>query len=306
MYAIIVHGGAGKLKDRSKEVKVSNGVRRAVLRGYDLLKNGNSSLDAVEQAVRVLEDDPSFNAGTGSVLTFDGKVEMDAAIMYGPTLKVGAIAGVDCIRNPIVLARKVMEETDHVLLEGEGARKFAKLMGFEDYNPVTEKRRKEWEEYKEKLLNGEYPTWPKIRELIREHPELLHGTVGAVAIDEKDSISAATSTGGVFLKLPGRVGDTPIPGAGTYATPYGGASSTGIGEGMMRTLLTKTVVDFIRMGLDAQTAAEAGINFINNTVKLSAGVIAIDNRGNIGFAYNTPYMIRAYIKEGMEEPVVAL
>ncbi|RKX53292.1 MAG: asparaginase [Thermotoga sp.] len=305
MYSIIVHGGAGKIEENRKNA-VLDGVKKASIKGFDLLEKGRSSLDAVEKAVNVLEDNPNFNAGTGSVLTFDGKVEMDAAIMYGPILGVGAIAGVNNVRNPVTLARRVMEETDHVLLESEGARKFARLMGFKDYDPITEKRRQEWKKYKEKLLNGEYPTWPKIRELIRKHPELLHGTVGAVAIDKRGNISAATSTGGVFLKLPGRVGDTPIPGAGTYATPYGGASSTGIGEGMMRTLLTKTVVDFIRMGLDAQMAARAGINFINNTVKLSAGVIVVDDRGNVGSAYNTPNMIRAYMKKGMKNPRVEL
>lgn len=302
MKVVIVQGGAGKWKrEILKEVK--KGLFEAVLRGYKLLEEGYSAIDACEAAVVALEDNPIFNAGTGSVLTLDGKCEMDAAIMRGKTLEAGAVAGVTNIKNPIKLARKVMEETDHVLLAGEGAEKFAKFMGFEFYNPITEGRIKEWEKLKKKLLKGETSRWPKIAKLLKKYPELLTGTVGCVAMDEAGEIVAGTSTGGVFLKLFGRVGDTPMLGAGTYATFLGGASATGIGEGIMRTLLAKTVCDFIRAGLSAQKAAEAGIDFVHHTVGMDAGIIAIDSGGNLGHAYNTACMPIAYIKEGMSSPV---
>ncbi len=300
MRAIIVHGGAGRLRNKDPE-RLKLGVMRAVEVGYQVLLDGGSALDACEAAVNVLEDDPIFNAGTGSVLTLDGKCEMDASIMRGSTLEVGAIAGVRNVKNPISLARKVMEETDHVLLAGEGAEKFARIMGFEEYNPVTQERIEQWKRMKEKALTEGIKYWPKLSQLVEKYPEILHGTVGCVALDDDGEIVAGTSTGGVLLKIFGRVGDTPIPGAGTYATPEGGASATGIGEAIMRTLLAKTVCDFMKFGLSAETAAKAGIDLINNTVKLDAGVITIDRYGRIGFAYNTEIMPIAFIKDGMKK-----
>ncbi len=300
MKAIIVHGGVGELKkDRVNDARA--GVQRAVEAGFSVLESGGDAIDACEKAVNVLEDDPVFNAGTGSALTLDGQCAMDASIMRGSTLEVGAVADVRNVKNPISLARKVMEETDHVLLVGEGAEKFARIMGFPPYDPITEDRKREWEALREKVLNGRsLRHWKKLSELIRKHPEILHGTVGCVALDEKGEIAAGTSTGGVFLKLFGRVGDTPIPGAGTYATIYGGASATGIGEAIMRTLLAKTVVDFMKIGLSAQKAAEAGIDLINNTTGLMAGIITIDRTGKIGFAHNARDMIVAFINDEMQ------
>ncbi len=300
LYAIIVHGGAGKIHSKDPE-KIRSGTKRAVEAGLGVLKRGGRSIEAVEAAVNVLEDDPIFNAGTGAVLTFDGEVEMDAAIAYGPNLDFGAVAGVKNIRHPISLAKEVMEKTDHVLLAGNGANDFAKLMGFEPHDPITQERKEQWEKYRKQFINGDYKDWPKLRKLFQEHPEFLHGTVGAVAVDSHGETAAATSTGGVFLKLLGRVGDTPIPGAGTYATPNGAASSTGLGEGMMRALMTKVAADFLRMGLDAPHAAEAVMNYLDNTVGTSAGIIIVDRHGEIGFAHNTPDMPYAYFKEGMEE-----
>ena len=300
MYAIIIHGGAGKVREKDPQ-EVKSGMKSAVEAGVKILKNGGRALDAVEAAVNVLEDDPLFNAGTGSVLTFDGEVEMDAAIAYGPNLDFGAVAGVKNIRHPISLARKVMEKTDHVLLAGNGANDFAKLMGFEHHDPITPKRKEQWEKYRKQFINGDYKDWPKLRKLFQEHPEFLHGTVGAVAVDSHGETAAATSTGGVFLKLLGRVGDTPIPGAGTYATPFGAASSTGLGEGMMRVLITKVTADFLRMGLDASHAAEAVMNYLDNTVGTEAGIIVVDRHGEVGMAHNTSDMPHAYFKEGMEE-----
>ncbi len=299
MKAIIVHGGIS-LK-REDVTQAREGVRDAVNAGFSVLIAGGSALDACEKAVNVLEDNPVFNAGTGSALTLDGKCSMDASIMKGTTLEVGAVADVKNIRNPITLARKVMENTDHVLLVGEGAEKFARIMGFTEYDPVTERRRQQWIRLRQKLMNGEPLKYrEKLSELIREHPELLHGTVGCVAMDGSGEIVAGTSTGGTFLKLDGRVGDTPIPGAGTYATIYGGASATGIGEGIMRTLLARTTVDFMRFGLSAVKAAEAGIDIMNNTVKMAAGIITLDRNGNVGFAYNSDNMIVAFKNEAMD------
>jgi beta-aspartyl-peptidase (threonine type) len=154
MYSIIVHGGVGAVP-HDKEEAVIAGVREAALAGKVVLAGGGSSLDAVETAIKVLEDNPLFNSGTGSVLTFDGEVEMDAAVAYGPTLGFGAIAGIKNIQHPISLARMVMEKTDHVLLQGAGAQEFARMMGIALHNPVTEKRRVQWREYRERFLRGD-------------------------------------------------------------------------------------------------------------------------------------------------------
>lgn len=305
MYSIIVHGGVGAVPDNQQEAVIA-GVRQAVVVARPLLADGRSSLDAVEAAIKVLEDNPLFNSGTGSVLTFDGEVEMDAAVAWGPTLAFGAIAGIKNIQHPISLARMVMEKTDHVLLQGSGAQEFARMMGVAPHNPVTEERRVQWREYRERFLQGDAGDWPKLCELLKEHPEFLHGTVGAVAVDERGDVAAGTSTGGVFLKLLGRVGDTPLPGAGTYATKFGGASSTGLGESMMRTLITKTACDFMRMGLDAQGAASGAVNMLTNILGTEAGIIVVDSHGGIGFAKNSPQMARAWFKEGMSEPVAEL
>ncbi|MFA4641159.1 isoaspartyl peptidase/L-asparaginase family protein [Pyrococcus kukulkanii] len=301
MVAIIVHGGAGTIRKEDRIPKVIEGVREAVLAGWRELKKG-SALDAVEEAVKVLEDNPLFNAGTGSVLTIDGKVEMDAAIMRGKTLEAGAVAGIWGVKNPISVARKVMEKTDHVLLVGEGAVKFARLMGFPEYDPITEERKKQWVELKEKLLKGEVRHWKKLGELIKEYPEVLRSTVGAVAFDGEEVV-AGTSTGGVFLKMFGRVGDTPIIGAGTYANEVAGASCTGLGEVAIRLVLAKTATDFVRLGMDAQAASDAAISLATKYFgKDTMGIIMVDSQGNVGFAKNTKHMSYAYMKEGMEEP----
>ncbi|WP_457753515.1 isoaspartyl peptidase/L-asparaginase family protein [Thermococcus sp.] len=306
MVAIIVHGGAGTIKNEEKIPKAIKGVREAVLAGWKELKRG-SALDAVEEAVKALEDNPIFNAGTGSVLTLDGRIEMDAAIMRGKTLEAGAVASIWGVKNPISVARKVMEKTDHVLLVGEGALKFARIMGFEEYDPITEERRRQWKKLREKLLKeGTIPYWKKISELIKEHPEVLRSTVGAVAFDGEEVV-AGTSTGGVFLKMFGRVGDTPIIGAGTYANELAGASCTGLGEVAIKLSLAKTAVDFVRLGLSAQKASEAAIEMATKYFgKDTMGIIMIDREGNVGFAKNTKHMSVAYLKDGMNEPFAGI
>jgi len=181
----------------------------------------------------------------------------------------------------------VMEKTDHVLLQGSGAQEFARMMDVPWHNPITEERRAQWQTYRENFLRGDAGDWPKLRTLMKEHPEFMHGTVGAVAVDGQGEVAAGTSTGGVFLKLLGRVGDTPLPGAGTYATKFGGASSTGLGESMMRTLITKTACDFMRMGLDAQGAASGAVNMLSNTLGTEAGIIVVDCHGGVGLPNNS-------------------
>lgn len=306
MVAIIVHGGAGTIKKEEKIPKAIEGVREAVLAGWKELKRG-SALDAVEEAIKALEDNPVFNAGTGSVLTLDGKVEMDAAIMRGKTLEAGAVASIWGVKNPISVARRVMEKTDHVLLVGEGALKFARIMGFEEYDPTTEERIEQWKKLREKLLKeGTIPYWKKISELIKEYPEVLRSTVGAVAFDGEE-IVAGTSTGGVFLKIFGRVGDTPIIGAGTYANEFAGASCTGLGEVAIKLSLAKTAVDFVRLGLNAQKASEAAIELATKYFgKDTMGIIMIDREGNVGFAKNTKHMSVAYLKDGMDKPFAGI
>ena len=306
MVAIIVHGGAGTIKKEEKIPKVMEGVKDAVLEGWRELRRG-SALDAVEEAIKTLEDNPIFNAGTGSVLTLDGKVEMDAAIMRGKTLEAGAVASIWGVKNPISVARKVMEKTDHVLLVGEGALKFARIMGFEEYNPITAERIEQWKKLREKLLKeGMIPHWKRISELIKEYPEVLRSTVGAVAFDGEEVV-AGTSTGGVFLKMFGRVGDTPIIGAGTYANEFAGASCTGLGEVAIKLSLAKTAVDFVRLGLSAQKASEAAIEFATKHFgRDTMGIIMIDREGNVGFAKNTKHMSIAYLRDDMNEPFVGI
>ncbi|NJE76392.1 isoaspartyl peptidase/L-asparaginase family protein [Thermococcus sp. ES12] len=302
MVAIIVHGGAGTIRKEERIPKVIEGVREAVLAGWRELRRG-SALDAVEEAVKALEDNPLFNAGTGSVLTLDGKVEMDAAIMRGKTLDAGAVAGIWGVRNPISVARKVMEKTDHVLLIGDGAVKFARLLGFKEYDPVTDERLKQWEELRKKLIErGETKHWKKLNELIKEYPEVLRSTVGAVAFDGEEVV-AGTSTGGVFLKMFGRVGDTPIIGGGTYANEVAGASCTGLGEVAIKLALAKSATDFVRLGMDAQSASEAAISLATKYFGPDTmGIIMVDSRGNVGFAKNTKHMSYAFMRDGMEEP----
>jgi beta-aspartyl-peptidase (threonine type) len=274
-YAVVVHGGAGVWEADSHAAAVT-GVRAAAELARDILARTGSALDAVVAAVVRLEDDPLFNAGTGSCLNLEGEVEMDAQVMDGPALCAGAVAALTRVRNPVLVARKVMEETGHVLLAGAGARRFARAMRFGDYDPVTERARDRW----------------------RERLDGRGGTVGAVALDGKGRLAAAASTGGRALKLPGRVGDTPVPGAGNYATACAAASATGHGELMLRTLATRGVCDWIERGLGAQAAVEKVLEEMANTVGSEAGIIAVDRHGGVGVAHRTAQMPFAIMCEG--------
>ena len=267
-----MHGGCGRwaAKDTARALA---GVRAAVVAAHRVLADGGRALDAVCAAVILLEDDPLFNAGTGSVLNRDGAVEMDASVMTGQDLRAGGVAAIARVRNPVLVARKVMEATPHVLLAGPAATAFARAHGFSDYDPVT---RASWRRH-------------RLRAAVASP-----GTVGAVALDAHGQLAAATSTGGVSHKLPGRVGDTPIPGAGNYATPHAAASATGTGELMMRTLATKSVCDGIDAGQTAQRAASAAIRALPAQAGESGALIALDARGRVGVAMRGGVMPHAW------------
>jgi len=270
--SIIVHGGAGPIRDDSLPARLQ-GCEAAARAGWDVLQQGGSALDAVEAAVVVLEDHSLFNAGTGSTLNSLGKIEMDAAIMDGRSLRAGGVAAVSSIKNPIKLARKVMEDGRHVLLAGEGASLFARQIGFPECAPEALIVAREQRRWKEK-----------------------HGTVGCVAVAGIGELAAATSTGGIFRKLPGRVGDSPLIGCGTYADEWGAASCTGQGEAIIRLLLGKRAVDFLKDGAEANEAAKRAVKLLDDQrIAATGGIILIDRSGQIGFARNTSHMPVCYI-----------
>jgi L-asparaginase / beta-aspartyl-peptidase len=264
--SIIVHGGAGPIRDDSLSARLE-GCKAAVVAGWKILDQGGSATDAAETAVVALEDNPLFNAGTGSTLNRLGQVEMDAAIMEGQSLRAGSVAAVSGIKNPVKLARRIMEDGRHVMLAGEGALAFAREIGFPECPSETlivDQRRKSWQ--------GK------------------HGTVGCVAVDSHGQLAVATSTGGIFDKLPGRVGDSPLIGCGTYADGYGAASCTGDGEAIIRAVLAKSAVDLLKAGADPQTAVEQAVALLAARTGGSGGLILIDSRGKIGYARNTTHM----------------
>jgi L-asparaginase / beta-aspartyl-peptidase len=285
--ALIVHAGAGvyPLHYRGPAQK---GCRDAILAGRHILQNNGSALDAVETAVRVLEDNPLYNAGTGSSLTKEGKIEMDAGIMDGTTLQVGAVAGVELIKNPVKLARKVLD-SPHVMLIGKGAQQFALEHGMSlcrRDDLLTDPMYKRWQEH-----NTAHP--PK---------EWKYGTVGAAAIDSTGGLAAATSTGGLMNKHPGRVGDSPLVGCGFYADQYAAISCTGYGEDFVRLLIAKRAADYISQGYTAQRAADEAINLLATLTSGTGALIVVDAQGRVGSAKVTEHMPYAYISGEMEEP----
>ena len=274
-YAIVVHGGCGRW-ERADTAAALRGVRAAARVGRQVLADHGSALDAVCAAVVALEDDPLFNAGTGSTLNRDGEVEMDASVMVGSDLRCGGVAAIRRVRNPVLVARVVMEATRHALLAGAGAVAFARERGFRDYEPITRESR---ERYRRALQAG----------------RIAGGnTVGAVALDTGGTLAAATSTGGTALKLPGRVGDSPISGAGNHATRRAAASATGHGELMMRTLATKSLCDLVAAGSGARAAAERVVAALPMETAESAGLIALDHAARIGVAMRGGIMPHAW------------
>lgn len=287
-YSLMVHGGAGKVAQLDA---YKAGMTKAIEIGQSILASGGTALDAVVAAVTVLEDDPSFNAGRGSVLDEGGRVEMDASVMEGDRLRAGAVAGIREIKNPVSLARAVMEKTQHVMLIGEGAMQFARLAGVETAPPeyfITDARRLQLAEAQ------------KSGTVVLDHDSLIEqkfGTVGAVARDVQGNLAAATSTGGIVNKKFGRVGDTPLIGAGTYADNRTCAvSATGFGEQFIRTVFAKTIADFIvRDGISAQEAADKGVAYLVERVNGLGGAIVIDAHGRLGVAFSTPGLAHAFV-----------
>ncbi len=293
----MIHGGAGLLKGVSEEQQsvYHTSLNTILSAGKKMLQNGTAAFDVVEHCVMLLEDDPIFNAARGSVLNEEGFVEMDAAIMDGSTLKAGSVAGIRNVKYPIHLARLVMEQTEHVMLIGNGAHDFAKTQDIvfeDDAYFITEHRKKQWEEAK------------KQDHVVLDHDtarpeEKKYGTVGAVARDINGNLAAATSTGGIVNKKFGRVGDSPIIGAGVYADNRTCAvSATGYGEQFIRTVLSKTISDIIYFKqVGAHEAAQDGIKYLIDSVKGLGGVIVIDSKGARGCAFSTGGMIRGWLDD---------
>ena len=294
--ALIVHGGAGAWRPGSDDDAIA-GTTAAVAAGRKILEAGGSALDAACAAAVVLEDNPIFNAGTGAVLNFDGFVELDACVMLSDKNQIGSVSGLQRVKNPILVARQVMEVTDHVMLTGEGAQRFARVMGHADHDPVTAARRADWEQKKKTLEIGVGAGGSgamKIREFLRRHPEYAGGTIGAVALDANGVLCAATSTGGVTMKMVGRVGDTPLPGCGTYASKLAASSATGTGEYVIRALACRQISDNVEKGMTLQAAINAVLDGLGRDFDADVGFIGIDAQGNAVGAHRTPHMPHAY------------
>ena len=298
--ALIVHGGAWDIPDDATGA-CKSGCHRALAAGWSILSRGGAALDAIEAAIMVLEDDPVFDAGYGSHLNFDGRVECDAIVMNGATLRAGAAATLQRIKNPIQAARKILENCPHMMLVAEGAERFAKEQGIKLCKP------------EELVSEAEWEAWQKCKEdthAAEHHRGHEQGTVGAVAIDGNGNLFAATSTGGTCLKLPGRVGDSPLIGCGCYAdSEAGGVSCTGYGEAIMKVVLAKSTVDFLRRPetcvdtptkiscgtSSADLAAREAIHLLAKRTHATGGLILLDCHGNPGYAFNTPRMACGYV-----------
>ena len=310
---IIVHGGAWDIP-RELHADHEAGCRAAAEAGWAILAAGGSALDAVEAAVRVMEDHPVFDAGLGSHLNRDGVVELDAGMMDGRTLMAGAVASVTHIANPISLARRVLHDSEHVFLVGAGAERFAAEAGIPLCEPaelVVERERRLWDERRRTKDEGR--TTEDDRRAAFEAADAVGAdtvgadTVGAVAIDAAGNLAVGNSTGGTSFKHPGRVGDTPIIGCGLYAdNTMGAAACTGWGEQIMKTVLAKTTVDQIALLGSATDAANVAIAYFRHRIGGLGGVICISPTGQIGYAHSTPYLAHAYRSEGMSEVVVRL
>jgi len=315
-WAMEVHGGAGVIERANLgpegDAAYREGLRAALDAGTKVLASGGSSLDAVEAAIKVLEDDPHFNAGRGAVFTAEGKNEMDSAIMDGATLRAGSVAGVTRPRHPISLARTVMEKSPYVMMVGPGADAFGASKGLEQEPPsyfFTESR---WQSLVKQLTKEGRPIPPRpagVPEdgkivpvaMLEETPDThLYGTVGAVALDQQGNIAAGTSTGGLQGKLPGRVGDSPIIGAGTYASNQSCAvSATGTGEYFIRLGVAREICNLVQFkGMKVQQAADTVIHQELEALHGDGGVIALTPDGQIAWSFNTPGMFRARQTEG--------
>lgn len=282
---LVVHGGAWAIPDDMVAAHVS-GVRRALAAGWTVLEAGGSAVEAVETAVVVMEDDETFDAGRGSFLTRDGRVQLDAFLMDGETLRAGGVGCVERIKNPIRAARKVLDESPHVYFVGPGAEQFAAEHGI----PLCDNRELVLEREVVRLREIQaHPMSGKEQELFG--PTISHDTVGAVALDRRANLAAATSTGGTLNKAPGRVGDSSLIGCGCYADNRSAAvSTTGWGEPIMKLVLGKWAVDRVEGGVEPQAASEQAIAYLKSRASGHGGMILLDGRGRFGIAHNTPRM----------------
>lgn len=304
-YVMVIHGGAGTILKKNmtpeKEAAYVAALTKALQAGYDQIKAGKSSLDAVEATIHVLENDPHFNAGKGAVFTHDGRNELDAAIMDGKTLMAGAVAGVTTVKNPISAARAVMEKSEHVMMFGDGADKFAKEAGLEIVDPKYFWTKERWdglqEAIKEDSTKAVLDHGSKKSGLlgIKNH-DYKFGTVGCVALDKAGNLAAGTSTGGMTNKKYGRVGDSPIIGSGTYCNnETAGISCTGWGEFYIRNVVAKTISDL--MEYKGISVTEASKIVLDKVGKMGGdgGLIALDKKGNVAMPFNTEGMYRGTI-----------
>lgn len=298
-YALVIHGGAGNITPTNlpadKAAQFELKLTEVLTFGDSILKAGGTSLDAVEACVRMMEDCPLFNAGKGAVFNAQGKNELDAAIMDGKTGLAGAVAGVTTIRNPISAARAVMQKSDHVMLSGTGAEIFAAEQGLEIVSPVYFFTQSRWDAYLKAKANTD-----SISALDKKH-----GTVGCVALDNYGNLAAATSTGGMTMKKYGRIGDTPVIGAGTYADNNTCAvSATGHGEFFIRNVVAYDISALMKYkNLPLAEAANEVVMVKLKTQGGTGGVIAVDKNGNIAMPFNTSGMFRGYVKAGGEKMV---
>ena len=301
---LVIHGGAGVIKREmspAREKAVRAALTQALQKGYAQLKSGKTAVDAVAAAITVLEDDPNFNAGKGSVFTHDGRNELDAAIMDGATLGAGSVAGVHRVKNPILLARAVMEKSDHVMLVGDGAEEFARTVGVDMVEPSYFRTEERWQQLQKALKEDA----DKVKHSDVETAKHF-GTVGAVALDAEGHLAAGTSTGGMTDKRWGRVGDSPIIGAGTYANSGCAVSGTGWGEYYLRTVAAHEIcMRVTQMRVPLRRAAAEVINQEIPSMGGNGGAIALDGNGTIAMPFNTDGMYRGWIgADGM--PHVAI
>ncbi|HEV7490863.1 MAG TPA: isoaspartyl peptidase/L-asparaginase [Rhodanobacteraceae bacterium] len=290
---LVIHGGAGVIRKNltpEKEKLVRADLEVALTAGYAVLKSGGSSLDAVSRVIVLLEDSPRFNAGKGAVFNHDGVNELDAAIMDGSTLRAGAVAAVHRVKNPILLARAVMEKSPHVMLIGDGAEAFAKSVGIELVDPSYFRTEERWQELQDALKVESAKHASTI------DPAIHYGTVGAVALDKDGRLAAATSTGGITDKRWGRVGDSPIIGAGTYADAHCAVSATGWGEFYIRATAAHDICARVEYaGKSIAEAARAVVMDVIPKLGGDGGVIALDAQGNFATPFSTDGMYRGWV-----------
>ncbi len=309
-FALAIHGGAGVIKrgdlTSDQEVAYMSKLEEALHTGFDILKQGGSSVDAVESVIRLLEDSPIFNAGKGAVFTNKGTHELDASIMNGEDLSAGAVTGIQHVKNPITLARLIMEKSPHVMLMSDGAEDFAKEFNLEfvknDYFD-TERRRAQWLNTTNDVSQSTDATGST--GAVKEIPGVVYGTVGCVALDKNGNLAAGTSTGGMTNKSFGRIGDTPIIGAGTYANNKTCAvSSTGHGEYFIRGTIAYDISALMEYkSLNLEEAADLVINQKLTGMGGTGGVICLDKTGNITMPFNTTGMYRGYLKSNGEKEI---